>query len=60
MKIRRKKSRLLYWRERDSSRMPLKQTNWDACAALSGKADDQQWGGVRVRLTKTQVMFPRS
>jgi hypothetical protein len=48
-----------YWREPNLKPYPLNVTNWDACAALSGKADDQQWGGLRVLLTKTQVMFKK-
>ena len=46
-----------YWRERHLKPYPLNKTNWDACAALSGKDDDQQWGGLRVLLTKTTVLF---
>ena len=48
---------IVYWRERDLKPYPLNATNWDACATLSGKEDDQRWGGLRVLLTKTQVMF---
>ena len=46
-----------YFREEHLKPYPLNRTNWDFCAALSGKPDDQQWSGLPVLLRTTRVMF---
>lgn len=48
-----------YWREEHLKPFIMNATNWDFAAALSGKADDQQWAGLRVLLTVTKVMFSK-
>jgi hypothetical protein len=48
-----------YFREEHVKPYPLNVTNWDFAAALSGKADDKEWAGLRVLLVPTRVMFKK-